>query len=74
MTDGSNGPLLLGAVVAVVFVALYFSGRQHILVLGSAGATIRADVASMDTATVVAFIDQLEFAKNSRYFVKQKAD
>jgi hypothetical protein len=72
MADGSSVPLMISVIVAVVFVGLYFSGRQHVLVLASAGSTIRADVRTMDAETVIALIDQLEFAKNSRYLLNNR--
>jgi hypothetical protein len=70
-SGGSGDAVIIGVLGALVLVGFYFASRQHVLVLGSAGATIRADVRSLTPDIVRDFIDRLEFAKNSRYLVAQ---
>lgn len=70
-SGGSGDAFELGFIIALVLVGLYFASRQHILSLASAGATIRVNVVSMKAEQVTDFINQLEFAKNARYFARQ---
>jgi len=73
LSSRGYGAFIVGFVLALVLIGIYFASRQQILVVASAGSTIRANVVDMEPETVIELINQLEFAKNSRYFAVQRA-
>ena len=56
-SNGSGVPFTVGAVIALVLVGVYFASREQVLVIASAGATIRANMVNMDPDIVSDFID-----------------
>jgi hypothetical protein len=71
--DASSAAGFGGILVGLVLVGIFFATRQQLLALASAGATIRVNTAGMKAEMVTAFVDQVEFAKNARYFVRPTA-
>jgi hypothetical protein len=67
---GGGGSLMSGLVVGVLLVILYFYSRRQELALASAGATIRVRLVNMDMAAVKNMVEQIEAAKNARYFAR----
>lgn len=59
--------IIAGAVIGLIFVALYFGTRQQFLALASAGTTIRVNARGMKVETIRGFVDAIEGAKNDRY-------
>jgi hypothetical protein len=70
-SNGAGVPFVVGLVIALVLVGVFFGSREQVLVIASAGATIRANVIDMDPDIVSDFVDQLEFAKNARYLASR---
>ena len=62
-----------GVVIAVILLAAYSATRQQIIVLASAGATIKSSIKGMSMQTAKDFIDIVETAKNERYWQGRKA-
>ena len=69
--DNDNlGPLVVTVVVAAVMLLIYFTSRQQLLELESAGATIRLKTKGMSATELESFIDAVEVAKHARYRVR----
>jgi hypothetical protein len=66
---GNEGALIIGVLVAVVFVVAYFASRRQVLALASAGTTISVNTQRMKLETAKQFIEQTEAAKNARYLL-----
>jgi hypothetical protein len=69
---GNEGALLVGIVLAVVFVIAYFASRRQVLALASAGTTISVNTQGMKLETAKQFIEQTEAAKNARYLLGRR--
>ena len=65
----NEGALLVGVLLALVFVIAYFASRRQVLALASAGTTISVNAQGMKLEAVKHFIEQTEAAKNSRYLI-----
>ena len=63
--------LVVGGVIAILFVVFYFASRRQVIELASAGAAIRQDTAGMNLDTALTFIDTVEEAKNKRYLLNR---
>ncbi len=63
----NSGAVIIGTIVAILFVLFYFATRRQVLSLASAGATIQVNVVGMKMEMVKEFIEQAEEAKNARY-------
>ncbi len=65
----NDGSILfvVGLVIALLFVGLYFGTRQQVLAFGSAGATICINAGGIKKEVIMEFIEQAEAAKNRRY-------
>jgi hypothetical protein len=61
--------LIIGILLSIVFVVIYFATRQQILALASSGTTIKVNTESMKLETAKQFIEQAEAAKNVRYLL-----
>jgi hypothetical protein len=73
IADSSPDGAIAGIAIGLVLVGIYFATRQQLLALASAGATIRVNTVGMKAEMVTDFVEQLEFAKNSRYLVRQSS-
>ena len=71
---GDAAPLGIGLVLALIFIILFFSSRQEIISLASAGATIRVSTSSMKKGESKHFIDTTESAKNERYLLLKTSE
>ncbi len=60
--------LIGGLIVAGIFVLAYFANRRQVLYIHSAEGSIIQPAIGMSETAVLDFIDQLESAKNQRYF------
>lgn len=67
-----GGVLIVGIVVAGIFVALYFFSQRQILAFASAGTTIIVNTQGMKVEDAKAFIEQAEMVKNMRYFARSQ--
>jgi hypothetical protein len=56
-------PFLIGGLIGALIVLLYVLSREQIIVIASAGASIRIRTRGMSRATCVQFVDDLERAK-----------
>jgi hypothetical protein len=65
----SQGAMIIGVLLAIVFVIAYFALRRQVLALASAGTTISVNVRGMKLETAMQFIEQTEAAKNARYLL-----
>ncbi len=64
---GNNSTLMIaGLAFAALLVVAYFSTRQQVIALASAGHTITRSTQGMDVTAALQFIDKLEAAKDSR--------
>ena len=64
-----EGALILGVLLAVVFVVAYFTSRRQVLALASAGTTIMVNTQGIKLEVVKEFIERTEAAKNARYLL-----
>ena len=69
---GRSETLILGTVVALVCVAVYFATRKQTLMIASAGTTIYYNTQGMNRADIEKFIDRTEEAKNDRYLLLRR--
>lgn len=60
--------LIGGLIVAGIFVLAYFANRRQVLYIHSAEGSIIQPAIGMSETSVLDFVDQLESAKNQRYF------
>jgi hypothetical protein len=65
----AEGPLIVGVLLAVILVVVYFASRRQVLALGSAGTTISVNTQGIKLDWLKEFIDQAEAAKNARYLI-----
>jgi hypothetical protein len=75
LTAGGRGdaaPFILSLLIAGILIAAYFSSRQQVLALASAGTTIRTNTKGMKLQAVKQFIDRVEVAKNERYLLVKR--
>ena len=70
--NSRNGaaPALIGFAVAIVLVIMYFVLQRSVLLLESAGANIAVYPQRINAARTEGLVDQIEEAKNYRYFTK----
>lgn len=61
-----GGAFLIGLVLAVVFLIIYFTSQHQVLTLASAGTTISVN---MKLEAAKQFIERTEAAKNARYLL-----
>ena len=73
IVDSRPDGAVVGIIIGLVLIGIYFATRQQVLALASAGATIRVNTIGMKADVVTDFVDQVEFAKNSRYLVRPSA-
>jgi hypothetical protein len=64
-----EGALVIGVILAVVFVIAYFASRRQVLALASAGTTIMVNTQGMKLEVAQQFIERTEAAKNARYLL-----
>ena len=64
-----EGALVIGVILAVVFVIAYFASRRQVLALASAGTTIMVSTQGMKLEVAKQFIERTEAAKNARYLL-----
>jgi len=69
---GMEGALVIGFILAVVFVITYFASRRQVLALASAGTTIMVNTQGMNLDLAKQFIERTEAAKNERYLLLAK--
>ena len=72
VTVGANrmeSAFFFGAIFAGVFVIAYFSSRQQVLALASAGVTIVVNTQGMKLEVAKQFIERTEAAKNERFLL-----
>jgi hypothetical protein len=65
----NEGALLVGIVLAIIFVFAYFVSRRQILAFASAGTTISVNTQGIKLEAAQQFIEQAEAAKNARYLL-----
>ena len=65
--------VVLGGILAVALVVIYFATRRGVIALRSAGGVIMAPTKGMSTEAAKAFIDAVETAKNNRYLSHSEA-
>src|SRR5690242_18921626 len=58
-----------GAVLGMIFVAVYVGTKQQFLALASAGTTIRVNARGMKIETIRGFVEAIDVAKNDRYLL-----
>jgi hypothetical protein len=64
--------LVIGFILAVIFVIAYFASRRQVLALASAGTTILVNTQGMNVDAAKQFIEQTEAAKNARYLLGRR--
>jgi len=69
---GMEGALVIGVILAVVFVITYLASRRQVLALASAGTTIMVNTQGMKLDLAKQFIERTEAAKNERYLLLAK--
>jgi hypothetical protein len=69
IAPGGQRALMIGVVLAVVFVIAYLASRRQVMALASAGTTIMVNTQGMKSETAKQFIEQTEAAKNARYLL-----
>jgi len=68
----SGSVIVIGVIIAAVFVLVYFVSQQQVIAFASAGTTIRANTKGMALEVAKDFIHTAEHAKNERYLLLTK--